>query len=214
MRALGRLFVLVALGFGVGLLFGVVAEEPERLAGHVRGESRIVARDPTGSGSTASGGATDPATASTPGAEVASGVTKTRPILGVGERAGSDQLPAIASNPFSGLAMPVVSSRVDSLPVARISDVPESALRNTRAVSMWSIQVGAFSNQAAATRLAEGLRARYPVEVLAASGKSGRWRVRVQPIRGEQRARKMAVELKRKERLPTWVTPMEGHSGS
>jgi len=77
----------------------------------------------------------------------------------------------------------------------------------------WSIQVGAFSDEGAADRLAEGLRARYPVEVLPASGEGGRWRVRVQPIRGETRAREMAEALKRDERLPTWVTPMEDRVG-
>ena len=41
-RALARLVVLVAVGFGVGLVFGVVLEEPELLAAHLVGESESV----------------------------------------------------------------------------------------------------------------------------------------------------------------------------
>ena len=78
----------------------------------------------------------------------------------------------------------------------------------------WSIQIGAFSDQVAAEQLAETLRDRYPVEVLHPGGEGGRFRVRVQPIDGERLAREIAEELKRDERLPTWVTPVEGASGS
>jgi hypothetical protein len=62
--------------------------------------------------------------------------------------------------------------------------------------------------------LASTLEDRFPVAVLPAGSEGGRWRVRVQPLRGEEQARKLAEELKRDERLPTWVTPMEGRFGS
>ena len=42
LRAAGRLVLLVGLGFGVGLLIGVISEEPELLVGHLRGESESV----------------------------------------------------------------------------------------------------------------------------------------------------------------------------
>ncbi|MGY8736190.1 MAG: hypothetical protein ACKVIW_01575, partial [bacterium] len=42
LRAVGRLILLVAIGFGVGLLFGVVTEEPELLAAHLRGDGESV----------------------------------------------------------------------------------------------------------------------------------------------------------------------------
>jgi cell division protein FtsN len=78
----------------------------------------------------------------------------------------------------------------------------------------WAIQVGAFADEAAAERLAAGLRDRYPVAVLPASGPGGRWRVRVQPIANEAEARSAADRLKRQDSLPTWVTRMEAGSGS
>ena len=74
--------------------------------------------------------------------------------------------------------------------------------------------MGAFSEQAAAERLAEGLRKDFPVAVLPAEGGSGRWRVRVQPIATEAEARATADRLKRDERLPTWVTRLEGRPAS
>ena len=41
-RALGRLVALVGVGFALGLTFGLVTEEPELLARHLRGESESV----------------------------------------------------------------------------------------------------------------------------------------------------------------------------
>ncbi len=58
-RALARLVLLVALGFGVGLLFGIVLEEPQLLAGHLRGESESVEIAGTGRADAASGEASD-----------------------------------------------------------------------------------------------------------------------------------------------------------
>ena len=185
-RAMWRLLVLVAIGFSVGLLFGVVTEEPELLAGHLRGESQSVALD----------------------------VTPDRSVLETRQTVSADELPAVASPRSVPQASPSVAVAPAVGSAGRATAVSDSVMQVTRAPSGWSIQVGAFSQQAAATRLAEGLRARYPVEVLPASGKAGRWRVRVQPIRSEARARQMAERLKRDERLPTWVTPMEGRSGS
>ena len=42
-RAVGRLISLVVIGFTVGLVFGLVTEEPELLARHLGGESEAVA---------------------------------------------------------------------------------------------------------------------------------------------------------------------------
>lgn len=204
-RAMWRLLVLVAIGFSVGLLFGVVAEEPELLAGHLRGESQSVALDVTPDRSARSADREDSSEAMS---------MQDRPALETRQTASADKLPAVASPRSVPQASPSVAVAPAVGSAGRATAVSDSVMQVTRAPSGWSIQVGAFSQQAAATRLAEGLRARYPVEVLPASGKAGRWRVRVQPIRSEARARQMAERLKRDERLPTWVTPMEGRSGS
>jgi len=208
---LGRLVVLVAIGFGVGLLFGVVTEEPELLAGHLRGESQSVALDSSASRSETPEAMEDSlGAASASATEYASAATTARPVAVATEEDAATRLPSVAS-PRSSL----LAARGPSVPVTRATVAPESAAQRVVAPgSTWSIQVGAFSEQAAAEHIAQGLRARYPVEVLPASGKGGRWRVRVQPIRSEERAREMAERLKRDDRLPTWVTPMEDRSGS
>ncbi|MBJ21151.1 MAG: SPOR domain-containing protein [bacterium] len=201
-RALGQLLVLVTIGFGVGLLFGIVTEEPELLAGHLRGESRSVALE-SGEFSLESDGMSAPV------------APPSRSLVPTAELIASAPLPPVAAPRTLERSIPRAAG-VDTtnIPVARVTGVPESARRAARATPGWSIQVGAFSERAAATRLAEGLRERYPVEILPASTKGSRWRVRIQPVPSEARALEMAESLKRDDRLPTWVTPMEGHSGS
>ena len=220
-RALLRLLVLVALGFGLGLLFGVVTEEPELLAGHLAGESESVSLEDMGAGRVGGARALEVESAESPGktAEQTSGSEQRvadaaaravkpagRPVSFADESAGSIALPRVA-------AAPSVRDRTaePAVPVTRAIATPDSAMRP--AEDRWSIQVGAFSDEGAADRLAEGLRQRYPVTVLPASATGGRWRVRVQPIRGEALARQMAEDLKRDERLPTWVTPLEERAG-
>ena len=208
-RAFGRLLVLIAIGFGVGLLFGVVTEEPELLASHLRGESRSVALDSI---------ASVPPEADGP-AEESARIAETRESQQ--EAASEVDLPAVASASAVRAPSPTTASeaptpRAGSGSVAaerRVADAAPAS-RKMRATDRWSIQVGAFSEQAAAAELADGLRSRFPVDVLPASGDSGRWRVRIQPIQSEEKAREMAEQLKQRDRLPTWVTPMEGHSGS
>lgn len=224
-RALGRLVVLVAVGFGLGLLFGVVTEEPELLAGHLSGESRSVSVEETEAepgwagqattGSTAEPEALESGSAARIAAQAAPAATPgARPVPATSESRADDTLPRVAASPRDREEREPTSTRTPTpaaVPVAEPVMAPESAM--ARAEAGWSIQVGAFSDEAAAERLAEGLGGKYPVAVLPASTAGGRWRVRVQPIRSEARAREMAEELKRNERLPTWVTPMEARSG-
>ncbi len=217
-RALLRLLVLIALGFGLGLLFGVVTEEPELLAGHLAGESESVSLDEMGSqrkGTSSGTLETRPAEAVDSERLVADAAAPAatpaaRPAPSAKQSAERVPLPRVAAAPTVRDRRAEAPAAV-AAPVVRAVAAPESAMRQIE--DRWSIQVGAFSDEGAAERLAEGLRARYPVDVLPASSDGGRWRVRVQPIRGEGRAREMAEELKRDERLPTWVTPMEGRAG-
>ncbi|MEM9177474.1 MAG: SPOR domain-containing protein [Myxococcota bacterium] len=226
MRALGRLVLLVAIGFGVGLVFGLVTEEPELLARHLRGESEPVAlREAPGTASSLPGGEADPAV-------YASAANGARPLIDDAERERTEGLPRVAAParpaskppgsppPVAGSAQPPTRRASASPPagtrVAAQATVPPSAraqaVRSASEARPWAIQVGAFSEQGAAKRLADSLSGGYPVEVLPAKREGGRWRVRVQPIEGEGLARETADRLKREEGLPTWVTPMEGRS--
>jgi len=221
-RAVGRLIGLVVIGFTVGLVFGLVTEEPELLARHLGGESEAVALREVDASADSETGAVEAAPA-----EHMSAATSTRPLVESAERASTRSLPTVAAPPgpsptaqspgVEPAREAPVAARVEAPASARESAArpaaDESAARRAIDTRPWAIQVGAFSERRAARRLAEALRDEYPVEVLPARRKGGRWRVRVQPIESEARARSLAETLKREEILPTWVTPMEGRAG-
>ena len=75
----------------------------------------------------------------------------------------------------------------------------------------FSIQVGAFGDPLLAASLAEELRSTgYSVEVLDPL-EDDRWRVRVGPVSELDVAEKMALRLKRENRLPTWILDESGN---
>ena len=240
-RAVGRLILLVTIGFGVGLLFGVVTEEPELLAAHLRGDGESVelqanADRPDASAAPSAEAGSRLAVRSGDVSQRDAGTYQSaaagmRPLVGARESQASEKLPKVAAakdpsstgqSPGTGTPAASAFSARSSLkqPVAGKLALPDSAMTAkagetaTKGAGRWSIQVGAFSEEASASRLADGLRDRYPVVILPARKDGGRWRVRIQPIEDEDRARVMADRLKRDERLPTWVTPMEGRAGS
>jgi cell division septation protein DedD len=237
---LGRLVALVGVGFALGLTFGLVTEEPELLARHLRGESEsvdleVAQFDPgKGAGSTS---IESPSTLALNEFknDVEVGLSSADEEARGPDSASDDSAVADAwtlrpsdTKLESGRSLPAVASRParasgSVIPVTAMVPLPESAkaaLRNPTSASPsrqqdeWSIQIGAFSDQIAAERLAGGLRDRYPVAILPASRKGGRWRVRVQPFSGESDAQETAERLKSEEGLPTWVTKLEGRSGS
>jgi cell division septation protein DedD len=181
-RALGRLSLLVGFGFVAGLLIGVLSEEPKLLAGHLRGEGEAIVL--------------------TPGevAEMPDGQVLSKPEV---EQVIVERTAAMQTRPDEtpDPNLPVVAAEA---PV-RLADSQEDR--------PWAIQVGAFTDEDSAARLAEDLATKgYPTELLTASGRAQRWRVRVQPLSGEAKAKEVAARLKRVEQLPTWVLPMEGRA--
>jgi DedD protein len=122
--------------------------------------------------------------------------------------------PAEAAEP-EPLARPL-GAREDS-PVASRSEVPADppsvsmappARRATPpAEDGFAIQVGAFGDQAAATRLARELRAvGFPVYVRRGDERGGvRFRVRVGPVPSREAAVRLASKLESDHQLPTWV---------
>jgi cell division septation protein DedD len=183
-RALGRLSLLIGFGFAAGLTIGVLSEEPELLAGHLRGEGEAIVLAPTEEPIAEPGAAAGQVLSEQGVEHVAAereAVMETRP-----EEMPRDGLPVVAARPVT----------------------PRADANQDR---FWAIQVGAFADEASAARLADGLVAKgYPTELLAAGGESKRWRVRVQPLSDEEKAKEIASKLKRVERLPTWVLPVEG----
>lgn len=178
-RALGRLSLLISFGFAAGLLIGVLLEEPELLAGHLRGEGESVAL----------------AVAEVADAETRSPLSKP------------------ADSPDGVDRKAVMQARASEKPERDLPIVAAAAKRpaDSETDRLWAIQVGAFADEAAAARLVVALDGKgYPTELLPSTEDVQRWRVRVQPVRGKTNAQEMAGRLKRVERLPTWVVPMEG----
>lgn len=192
----GRLVAFIAVGFGVGLVFGVATEEPELLAGHVRGESELV--------TLADVQAADAAEA----AEAVAAAEAARRAEEAEERAQA-ALAYEASEAFD-------DGGADDAPRDESTiALPDVAAAPPPGSSGWAIQVGAFGDAPSAEQLADRLEGKgYPVQVLPAGPESNRWRVRVQPIADEPAARSTAEKIERDERLPTWVIRLEGPTRS
>ena len=229
LRAIGRLVLLIGFGFGAGLVVGLVSEEPALVYGHLRGEGETVPLvDSTPDEPaiieapielTNEPGASpdrEPATANRRQRKSDAGAKANR-IAARNEANPPADLPDVAAPPPAAPAAPPSASPPAERPA------PPSARRTGSATSdsaasvgddkRWAIQVGAFSEEATARRLVKTLEAKdYPVAVLPSKGSNKRWRVRVQPLRGEDHARGIANQLKREEGLPTWLVPMEAGS--
>ena len=229
-RSVGRLMLLVGLGFGAGLVIGVLSEEPSLLMGHLRGESESVrlsgGEEPgpagglaTTEGGERAGGRDEPPTSRSNDAvgagEVASGADSGSPgdpterqqrrlALLEGRGPGSsEEAPA-----------PEVAAAARDQPVSQPAAV-QAGSAAAPGVGHWAIQVGAFSDPKWASDLVTSLRSKgYPVELIPATEASKRWRVRVQPVEGKTRAQDLAERLKREQRLPTWLIPLEADAGS
>jgi DedD protein len=128
--------------------------------------------------------------------------------------------PAEAGEP-EPFARPL-GSREDSPVTARpevpadppsVSMAPPAQRATPPAEDGFAIQVGAFGDQAAATRLARELRAvGFPVYVHKGDGRGGvRFRVRVGPVPSREAAVRLASKLKSDHQLPTWVLSHDSH---
>lgn len=195
------ILVLVAGGFSLGLVVGIVSEEPELVVGHVAGRSTEIdwsadaleAPAPTAVEPEQDFGQHLAAADAEPAARPAAAAQHARPAPSHRGKSNAKAeahatLPPVAAPPKARPASPTVST--GSLHFA--------------------IQVGAFGESASAEKVAGRLRkGGYPVQVLAPSS-DDRWRVRVGPIGSKAEAEQMARRLKVEESLPTWVLRESG----
>ncbi len=195
---MGAVF-LISAGFMLGLVVGVVKEEPELVMGHLGGQSEEV----RWSAQEAELGVPDVAAAGpyldSPGdpqtrALDTDDVSGLEPPLAVEEDAASD----VPEPTASAQTTPEASRHRESLPRPAPAS-PQS--------TGFSVQVGAFSESDAADRVAVDLRSKgFPVYVTPSAGsRDGRWRVRVGPMATRAEAEDTAQQLKTREQLPTWV---------
>jgi len=184
--------VLTIGGFALGLVVGVVSEEPELVAGHVAGRSTEIdwggrdAEAPAARADDEAWRAGEPA------------APRTASRRSLDEPAGKRPRPREAA-PEEEAALPQVAAPPPAEPRA----ATDASLR-------FAVQVGAFGSEPAATGVARELReAGYPVRVVAPES-DDRWRVRVGPLASRAEAEHMARRLKLEESLPTWVLQESG----
>jgi len=169
--------LLIALGFGLGVVAGLLLEEPDLILDYAAGRTQDVPLE-MGAGPRDFGApaAIAPDVAARPPPNREPEPPATPPS--VTDEASSDSAP-VADPPG-----PVVS--------------PSGG---------FAIQVGAFSEASAAERLASRLReGGLPVYVApSVGGDAERWRVRVGPMASRDEAEQLARRLEREQQLSTWV---------
>ena len=206
---MGAVF-LISAGFMLGLVVGVVKEEPELVLGHLAGQSEeirwseqgaelgtpdVAARGPfldSPEDFAADQGWSDAAIAIDP------------PALGaVAETAAAEDM---ASRGYEAPQSRLISS----LPAPKR---PASKTLGSAQLRGFSVQVGAFAESVSADRISEDLRSKgFSVYITPSAGsRDGRWRVRVGPMDTRAEALEVARKLKTQEGLPTWVLSEGGN---
>jgi DedD protein len=177
------LSLLAIPGFALGLAAGIAWEEPGLLFGYLlgRGEDMVIRElgEPTRVARTADSPAPKP-------------------------------LPDVAApappgpQPFEATRL---RTEAPSQLAAKASQLTAKASRSTAIKERFAVQVGAFSDNRSAERLAGNLREKGFDVYVSASAKvsQARWRVRVGPFPNRDEAERAAGRLKKNENLPTWV---------
>jgi DedD protein len=205
--------VLIAGGFALGLVAGVVSEEPELVVGHLVGRTEEVPwvpdAEPELTPADRALGANEIAyeTAGTP--EIIT--LEEAEVLPV-ERTARPDLPSVATAPPERRP-----TRESATSGARdVSALPPTGSSATASASRagFAVQVGAFADSGAAQDVRHKLRLKgFDSFVISASESGdGKWRVRVGPVPTRGAAERLASRLKTEERLPTWVLAQGGGS--
>lgn len=169
--------LLIALGFGLGVVAGLILEEPDLILDYAAGRTQDVPlEDGAGPGGFEPPAATVPDVAARPPPDPGATRPATPPdVVGEASSAGA---------PVADFAAPALS--------------PSGG---------FAVQVGAFSAASAAEQLAGRLRADgLPVYIApSVGGDADRWRVRVGPMASREEAEQVARRLEREQQLSTWV---------
>lgn len=200
--------LLVASGFSLGLVVGIVKEEPELVAGHLGGRSQEISWStqlasepeptPIGTDYNAAGPAN-------------SASDTTRSALGSAfsaDPARGGGMPELSLPSASAVPAPVAKSKRTRSEGVAVSDLPTvSAARPSRNAGGFSVQVGAFKASRPAEQVADELRSKgYASYVVpAVSGGKGLWRVRIGPVATRAEADRTSTRLKREEKMMPFV---------
>jgi cell division septation protein DedD len=207
----GGALLLIALGFGVGIVAGTAYQEPELLADHLAGRTTEVALGAEqGFGGAPDVAAPAPLAPAEPAPALGQGALEAAPEaeLAVPARAEATAVaPAAAVAPKLPSAPPKLPSAAPkaAAPAPRPARALPAAAAKAPAAGSFSIQVGAFSSERAARELAGELGKHGYTAYLMDEGNGARWKVRVGPIRSRSEAEEVSSRLKREQRLPTWI---------
>ncbi len=189
----GGALLLIALGFGVGIVAGTAYQEPELVVDHLAGRSTEVVLEPEGR----LGEVPDVAAPAPPvAAALGEGALELPPVA---RRAEAPSAPAPERR-----AAPAPERRAAPAPERRTAPAPAPAATPARGEG-YSIQVGAFSSEKAARELATELGRHGYDAYLMDEGRGARWKVRVGPLGTRQEAEAISAKLKREQHLPTWI---------
>jgi cell division septation protein DedD len=185
----GGALLLVALGFGVGIVAGTAYQEPDLVADHLAGRTTEVVLE------------SSPLAVAAPDVAAPAPEAQDRPAPALGQRAREDapeaELPA-AEPAAAPRPAPAAAREAPARPL------PQQAAKPAAAGS-FSIQVGAFSSEKAARELAGELGKHGYKAYLMDEGEGARWKVRVGPVRSRSEAEAVSARIKREQRLPTWI---------
>jgi DedD protein len=203
LATLGGASLLLALGFGIGLVAGSALEEPELVAKHLAGDATelpLPAPSATPRAAPAPSPAEPPRSAA-PAERAAPAEAPSDFDTGDGREAPAPA-PEDVGRPDAPPAKPPPRAPAPPAP----SRPPAPAVAASRP-SGFAVQVGAFADRRAADELVASLREEraraYVVE--GGPGESARYRVRVGPFGTRQQASDEAARLQKRRRLPTWV---------
>jgi DedD protein len=196
--------LLGVIGFGLGIVAGLVLEEPSLLLDYVTGRTTSTKLEPS---TAAPSPSTSAAADTAPAAPVAAAPP---PVSAPPQAPRSDEAaPAAVERSEPPAPAPVASAPPAAKPEPKPIAPPAPATTPPPAhagQTGYSVQVGALADSAGAEQLAARLQKRgYTVYVSPSTDPSAkRWRVRVGPVATREEAQRLAAELER-DKLPTWV---------
>lgn len=172
--------LLVAVGFGVGLVAGTAYEEPDLVAQHIAGQTTEVALGPDAAPPAAEKPADGDVAAAPPADDFGApeAALEAPPAAPLGAGALDDTRPVAAQKPV-------------------VKPAPGGA--------GFSIQVGAFASETTARQLAGELGKRGYTAYVTEEGAGARYKVRVGPLGSRSEAEQVSERLKSEHRLPTWI---------
>lgn len=193
LATLAGALLLMTAGFAVGLVAGILFEEPGLVIDQIAGRATEVPLP----------GETPPAVPQTP--DVAAAPTA-EPDPAQPAASPQAEVPVAAEALLEPAPAPAqaTSEPAASPPPPAVSSAPPPR-------SGYSVQVGAYGDEAGAQRLAESVgKSGFPVYVSTTAAKGARYRVRVGPVASRDEARQLAARLEREFELKTWVLSEAG----